>query len=333
MGIDIGGTNTNIGVAGIQENKPELLFSLEFNSSELDSITPVIVEALKYSQEKYLIEITSACIGAAGVVSQKEGSVELTNVSWNVSLEKILQNTSLKKVLILNDFQLIGYGLNIIKDGDLHIIRSVKNPEIKLTKAIIGAGTGLGKATVIYNEQLQAYIPIPSEGGHGDFPIISVEDQQLANFIKEKQGIQQPLTYEEVLSGRGLENIYLFLKEKNPNLDSNYTNEIDASSEKANLISKYKNVDEVCKETFKIFTRYYGRCAKNFVLDTMATGGLYIAGGIASKNKEIFTSNDFISEFENAYRRSDVLENTPIFLIENYDVSLYGACFAAMCHL
>ena len=65
----------------------------------------------------------------------------------------------------------------------------------------------------------------------------------------------------------------------------------------------------------------------------MATGGVYIAGGIASKNKEIFSSKEFIGEFENAYRRSDVLVNTPIFVIENYDVSLYGACFAAMCHL
>jgi len=79
-----------------------------------------------------------------------------------------------------------------------------------------------------------------------------------------------------------------------------------------------------------LFTLFYARCAKNFALNTLATGGLYIAGGIASKNKKIFTSKIFKDEFENAYRRADVLKSIPISIIVNYNVSLYGACFAAM---
>lgn len=98
------------------------------------------------------------------------------------------------------------------------------------------------------------------------------------------------------------------------------------------LISNYRLVDPLCKETFRLFTRFYGRCAKNFALATLAMGGLYIAGGIASKNKEIFSAPDFFEEFENASQRRDVLKEIPIYVILNYDVSLYGACFAAMCH-
>jgi len=96
------------------------------------------------------------------------------------------------------------------------------------------------------------------------------------------------------------------------------------------LISKYKEKDETCKETFRLFTKFYGRCAKNLVLDTLARGGLYIAGGIAVKNKEIFMKDDFTSEFINGFRRDDFLKEVPVNLILNYDVSLYGACFAAM---
>jgi glucokinase len=181
-----------------------------------------------------------------------------------------------------------------------------------------------------YDEHFNAYVSIPSEGGHGDFPAQNNLEIQLVEFVKKFRGISQPLSYEELLSGRGIESIYLFFRNKQELKDTQYTKEIDIADDKASLISKYKNLDSTCKETFRLFTRFYARCAKNLVLDTLARGGLYIAGGIAAKNKEIFSSKDFAEEFENAYRRIDVLKSIPIYVIMNYDVSLYGACYAAM---
>ena len=96
------------------------------------------------------------------------------------------------------------------------------------------------------------------------------------------------------------------------------------------MISEYKEKDETCSESFKLFTRFYARCAKNFILDSLAVGGLYIAGGIASKNPSIFSTNEFLNEFKNVYRREDILKNVPIYIVKNYDVSLYGACLAAI---
>ncbi len=80
----------------------------------------------------------------------------------------------------------------------------------------------------------------------------------------------------------------------------------------------------------RLFAKFYARCAKNFVLDCLATGGLYIAGGIAPKNTESFMEKEFLDEFTCAYQRSHVLENIPIYIIVNYDVGLYGAFVAAM---
>ena len=335
LGVDVGGTNTNIVVAGVKKNNPILLFSFNFNTQKIVSLCSVIQTVLDYSKEKYNISIDSVCIGAAGMVSSSNDYAELTNVDWNASAKEITDETSLKNVLIINDFQAIGFGINLLDISNTNDVVKIRSSEKTLeecykTKAVIGAGTGLGKSILVYNKDVEAFIPIHSEGGHSDFPVTDIYELELVNFIKKLRNIRENVTYEEVLSGRGLEAIYLFLKEKKDFKESNYTRIIDKQVDKAEYISKYRDVDETCKEVFRLFSRFYGRCVKNFALETMAVGGVFIAGGIAAKNKEIFSSEGFINEFENAYRRKDVLLKIPIYVIVNYDVSLYGTCFAAI---
>ena len=333
LGADIGGTNTNLAIAGIKGLKPQLLFSCHFKTQKLESVIPSINKTLEYAAEKHGITIEYACIGAAGVVNASKYFVKLTNASWNISKKEILEKTLLKNILLLNDFQIIGYGINLLNPNNQNDIFQIRQtPEISThtTKAIIGAGTGLGKSILIYDKNLNAYIPLPSEGGHTDTPVYNNKELELLDFIKKQIGCNKPVTYEEIVSGRGLENIYQYVRNKQQLQPTLYTEEIDNSDEKASLISKYKETDENCKETFKIFTKFYARCIKNFVLDTMSTGGIYITGGIAAKNKEIFTTKEFCEELENAHQRNDVLKNIPIYVIVNYDVSLLGACLAAM---
>jgi glucokinase len=332
MGIDIGGTNTNLAIAGIQNKRPILLFSLNFKSKELSSLSPAIKETINYAKEKQGIDIDNACIGASGVVSTSKDYAELTNVEWNVNIKDILEKTTLKTAHIINDFQTIGYGINLIDYREKNDILPVKEGyhDETATKAIIGAGTGLGKSILTYDKNLNAYIPHPSEGGHSDFPAQNNFELELIDFIKKIRNITKQISYEELISGRGIESIYYFLQKQQKYEPTQYTKEINKTLDKPVLISKYKNLDETCKETFQLFTKFYARCAKNFVLDSLAKGGLYIAGGIAIKNQDIFTSKNFIEEFENSHKRENILKQTPIYLITNYDISLYGACFAAM---
>ena len=289
---------------------------------------------MDYSINKYDITVEDSCIGAAGVVSSSQDYVKLTNVAWDVSANELVQKTPLKSAVIINDFQTIGYGINLLdhkNPNDLFVVRPEQEKNQKMaTKSILGAGTGLGKCILTYDEHFNAYVPIASEGGHGDFPARDNFELELIDFIKKFRNISQPITYEELLSGRGIESIYMFLKQSGKFIESRHSNEIENSNDRAAKISNYRKDDELCAETFKLFTKFYGRCAKNFVLDSLSVGGLYVAGGIAAKNKDIFTTNEFLSEFEDAYRRSEVLRETPIYVINNYDVSLYGACFAAM---
>ena len=334
LGVDIGGTNTNIAIAGVANDKPTLIFSLNFKTNEIQSFLSAVQEALNYAKNQYDIEIHHACIGAAGVVSSSGDFADLTNIELSVDANKIMGDTSLHSVFVINDFQAVGYGINLLdnsKSEDVFIAKKGNNEDVscKKTRAIIGAGTGLGKSMLVYDAHMNAYIPLASEGGHSDFPAQNNFELKLCDFLKKVRNFNEPVCYEELLSGRGVEGIYMFLKSQDGD-ESDVSRSIEDSDNKPELIFKNKNNDSVCRETFRLFSMVYGRCAKNFVLDTMATGGLYIAGGIASKNKDIFTSDVFLNEFSNAYKRKDVLDQTSINVIMNYDVSLYGACFAAM---
>ena len=327
LGLDLGGTNTNLLFSGVKDNKPIFLSKYNFETYKICSIIDPINQVLDYIKDTYNILIKNASIGVPGVISKDNNYAELTNISWNVSKDEILNKTNLEKIVILNDFECIGYGINILKESDLDLVKSgniIKNQ----TKAIVGAGSGLGKSILRYDKNLKIYIPIKSEGGHGDIPVYDIFELELINFIKEELGIKEQVTYEEILSGKGILNIYNYISKKYEKT-SNYEN-IISSENKAEKISELKNIDKNCKKTFDLFSKFYARCLKNLALDSLSQGGIYIAGGIAIKNKEIFETNEFISEFESAYKKTTVLKNIPIFLIKNYDVSIYGAILAGI---
>jgi len=327
LGIDIGGTHTNLCVAGIENNNIDFLFKFNFKTEELDNIINPINKILNHIKEKYNIEIKKACIGVPGVVSEDNNYAELTNISWNLLKEDIIKKTNLEKILLLNDFQCIGFGLNVLNDKDIIEIKSGKIVNNK-TKAIVGAGSGLGKTILFFNKKLRIYIPLDSEGGHADFPVYDSFELDLINWLKGKYNIKEKVTYEDLLSGKGLENIYNYISEKMDFKKNEYYYEIKNSKEKASIISKYKETDDACKKTFELFLKFYARCLKNFALETLCTSGLYIAGGISIKNKDIFKKEIFKKEFESAYKKNKILKEIPIYLINNYDVSIFGACIA-----
>jgi len=339
---DVGGTNTNLGVSGIHDSNPKLLFSLHFQSQALRSLSPAVKEVLRLAKEKHDINVSSACIAAAGPVSDERDYCTLTNVKWNVDARALLKKTPLESLFIINDFEAIGYGINLLdpkNEKDIVVLRHGKRPAKKTlaTKAVIGAGTGFGKCILVYDPDFGIYVPVASEGGHADFPAQDEEELALIEYIQKKRKNRNPVSYEDVLSGRGIEAIYGFLRSGGKFKQTRFTREIDACATKckefgmkSRLISKYRTRDKTCEAAFRMYTDFYARTAKDFVLDSLAKGGVYIAGGIASRNPDIFKARRFISEFENANKQRDILKDTPIYIVVNYNVSLYGAGLAAL---
>ena len=331
LGADVGGTSTNIAVAGVNKSTITLLFSLDFETKNLTSFLPALHKTLTFSKEEYAIKLRKGCIGAAGIVSSDHTFVDLTNISWNIDTKNLLKKTGMDSLFILNDFQVLGFSLNTIDfSNETEIITIRKgNSDSKKTRVLIGAGTGLGKTILRYDQNSQLFHAFESEGGHVDIPVYTDVEFELIKTIQHNKHPEHPVTYEDVLSGSGLVEIYNFLRFKDMFEETEHSKEIDASNNKTVLISKYRLQDEYCKETFRLFRRFFARCAKNLALDAMADGGVFIGGGIAEKNKDIFLSNEFKIEFDQCATQSEYLKKIPLYLLTNYYLSLQGACFAA----
>ena len=136
--------------------------------------------------------------------------------------------------------------------------------------------------------------------------------------------------WEDFLSGRGIQNIYKFLEHSGEYLTTPCSKEIKESKYDTGTIAQHKDKDACCKATFEIFAKIYGRAAKNFALEQLAIGGIYIAGGIAAKNLDIFKKETFDYEFlNNQTYRKVILEKIPVFVVTDEDVGLYGAAVFA----
>jgi len=322
LGGDIGGTNTNLGVFGVKNKKPILLLSFHFKSKGLKSLDFAIKEVLKQVN----IKIKKACLSIAGVISSDGNSALMTNIRWVISKNALKKKTGLDYILS-NDFEAVGYGINLLQKNSVKTIK--KAAKVKKAPIVaIGAGTGLGKTILRFDDSVNSYVPMRSEGGLSDFPAQTPEEIELVNFVRKSKGIKASLSNEEVLSGRGLEIIYRLLRKKRTFKETKYTKEIAQAKDKPILISKYRKLDNACKQTYHIFKKNYAKFARNCALDALPYGGVYIAGGIASRNIDIF-DREFVKIFEQHHRLSHVLRKIPIFLIKDYNVGMLGAGFIA----
>ena len=321
LGADIGGTNSNFGIFERAGDNLILLFSVHFKSKEVTDFTSIVVQVLEHAKKSYDITIKHSCFAAAGVVSSDQQYSKPTNVDLEIDAKKIREKTNLCCAFIVNDFEVIGYGVEQISPKSL--VKVNKGKEFsKANQAILGAGTGLGKCIMDWNKYAGRYIPIASEGGHADFAPQNVQELDLIMFIRESEGFSCNVSWEDVLSGQGIQRIYrFFVSREKHGKSSGHTHEVPHPDEIFN--SRLKSAE--ANKTFELYTKLYARCAKNFALDALALNGVYIAGGIAAKNLPMFELPVFMKEFVNCGKQQQVLQDVPIYVITDYNVSLYGA--------
>jgi glucokinase len=313
---DIGGTNANFGIVRYKGKKPEINLIKHICTSSADNFLDLVNGYLDEIKKKLNKIPKVACFAAAGPV--KDDKIKMTNTNLVIDKKELKRKTPLKKILLINDFDAIGYAINILKKKDLVILNKGR-PVKKGVKALIGAGTGLGKNILVYDEELKIYVPHSSEGGHSDFPILNKEELNLVEFIKKNKKFKR-IYYEDLVSGKGLENIYSYLTKIKFK---------KAVKLKALDISKTRKINPCSKETYKWFVKFYARAARNFSLEVLPFGGLYIGGGIAANNYDAFYK-EFMKEFVNHDKFRDLLKDIPVYVIKNYDVSLIGAAFALL---
>lgn len=321
---DIGGSNSNFGIFSVSGKKSQLLFSLHFKSRDITNFTHLVQEIIEYVKNKYHITLKHACFAAAGVVSPTRDYCKPTNLSFVLDSREILRATNIKCAFIVNDFEVIGHSIPLVDQSKMILINKGKSRR-KANRAIIGAGTGLGKCIMVWNDLHGHFMPLASEGGHADFAIQNQLELDLVQSVQQQLKTPGNISWEDILAGSGIQRIYTFLATQNHYERSLFAEQIEKNELHPDAIFAHKNEDPRAHDTFMLYTKFYARCAKNFALESLALGGVYIAGGIAAKNIDLFKQPLFMAEFINCAKHVDLLSDIPIHVVADYNISLYGA--------
>lgn len=321
LAVDAGGTKTAMAVF---DGKGNILFRKIYPSDEIKNFTDTLMHFMGMPEcKRYKIE--EACIAAAGRINSVRDHARLTNIEWTVDKQNILVRTKLRRVILLNDFEAIGFGIDTLKPGDYQELTNIGRKKDG-TIAAIGAGTGLGMSILTY--EMGKHMPIPSEGGHIDLPIKADDpiDFKLQSFLLKKKLYKDA---EDVVSGRGLVNLYNFLLTQKIRHNTKIQSMIRNAPEKnkPTLITKYalEDKDVLCLRVLELFIKYYARIARNLALTAMCTE-LVIAGGIAPKIlpalQDVFVE-EFVQHELEPMRK--ILETVNIIVITDLDIGLHGA--------
>ncbi len=290
LACDIGGTKSRFAIARVGATA-QLLATFEMPSSKIENFRDTVRTVLERFEKEQNLTPMHAGIAVAGAVSLDRTHVKPTNLPFTINANDIVQNTPLEGVVLLNDFEAPGFGITQLGKDEVKCVLGCALPEDKInpTRAIIGAGTGLGKGILAWDGEHGQYVSLPSEGGHGDFAIHNEQDAALVQFLYDTIGLDKtfPIEWEDILSGRGISRIYQWLHTASSRASEIHT-KIQAAHFDPKAIAAYRQTDELARKTFSCFAAFYGRFAKNVALGALARGCIYLAGGTAIQIDDIF---------------------------------------------
>ena len=311
---DVGGTKTNLALYEMTKGKIIELKEGNYKSQEYKSITEITSEFLEEQPKP-----SACCIGVAGPVF--DGKVELTNLSWKMDSTEIAKQMGLAKVHLINDLEATAYGLALLSDKDLVTIHKGSDTPFG-NAAIIAPGTGLGEAGIYYDGKF--YHPFASEGGHSDFAARDKLDFELYEYLQNKFG---HVSYERVICGPGIFNIYQFLQEQKKLEEPSWVTDKIKKGDAAATISEHTEQSALCDKTMQLFIRFLAFESANLALKMKATGGIFIGGGIAPQLITLFKKYSFEECFMDSGRMSHLLEKVTVSIILNTKTAMLGAAF------
>lgn len=315
---DVGGTKTNLALFHFEEDSLKPVKQESFKTNEWSSF----LELMESFHSNELPAIDSICLGVAGPVI--EGRVEGTNFSWELDEKEIARALKVARVSLINDMEANAYGLSVLSKKDLVEIK--EGAWKRGSAGVISPGTGLGEVGLYWDGA--HYHPFASEGGHCDFSLRTELDLRLWKFLQKKYG---HVSWERIVSGPGIVNIYEFLLEdKKISEPKSLKNKLREGNPAAAISKCAKNEDfEICKETMKLFNIYLATEAAQMALKFKALGGIFIGGGILPKIMDIVDKDLFLQHFVQSDKMNTLLEKIPVNVILNEESTLFGAAFCA----
>ena len=316
---DIGGTNARLAYFQPQNGNLRLVSERVFPSREHDEFGEIVGKFLHDSGA----HPDAACFGIAGPV--RNGRVETSNLPWVIEQARLADQFHLPATLLINDLEAIAWGIGALGAGDLVALNHVGG-SASGNQAVVAPGTGLGEAGLFWDGN--RHHVYACEGGHTDFAPQSELQIELLKYLAARFG---HVSYERILSGPGLVNAYEFLRDWQHQKESGEMAEAMKKGDQAATISRaaLDGSDALASAALDLFIAVYGAEASNLALKAMATGGLFLAGGISPKILPKLKEPAFMHAFLAKGRMKALVEAMPVQVVINEKVGLLGAARCA----
>jgi len=311
---DVGGTKTSLAL--YRREAPGLLRDrmATYRSREHAGLDSILRDFLGGG-----VTVERACIGVAGPV--EGGRCRLTNLDWEVDEASLRRTLGIREAYLVNDLQATVSSLPFLQESDRAVIQKGE-ADPRGNMAVLSAGTGLGEGFLVGSGS--GYIPLASEGGHVDFAARDEREIRIHAFLRAKHG---RVSVERVLSGPGLHDVYRFLLEEERMTEEPGIAAEVAGTEPQRAIVRHglAGGPGACAEAVRIFCSLYGAQAGNQALHYLATGGVYLGGGIAPAILPALRRGEFLSAFLDKGRMRDLLSRVPVIVILDPAAPLLGA--------
>jgi glucokinase len=323
---DIGGTKTNLAVYGPDDDPRQPMVEASFPSDEYNSLNEILVDFIG----RINLPVDLACFGIAGPVV--EGRVQATNLPWVIDANELKAELNFSDICLLNDLESIATAVPLLEEADIVTI----NPgeiEREGAIAVIAPGTGLGEAYLTWDGS--SYRAHPSEGGHTDFAPTDDLQIELLRFLI---GRMEHVSYERICSGIGIPNLYAFFKETGYAEEPAFLTKMLAETDDPTPIIARAALDtenpcRLCVATMDLFVSILGSEVGNMALKVLATGGIYLGGGIPPKILPRLIEGGFMEAFLKKGRFIHLLRKMPIHVILNDKAALFGAAFHGLARI
>jgi glucokinase len=316
---DIGGTNARLAYFQSQNGHLHLVSERTFPSREHSELGEIVSKFLADSGTRP----EAACFGIAGPVLN--GRVETSNLPWVIEQSRLAKQIQLPATLLINDLEASAWGIGALADADLISLNRASGPAVG-NQAVIAPGTGLGEAGLFWDGS--RHHVFACEGGHTDFGPQGDVQIELVRFLQARFG---HVSYERILSGPGLVNVYEFLLTSGCGTETAEFAGALKKGDPAAVISRaaLDGTSSLAEKSLDLWISVYGAEAANLALKVMATGGLFLAGGISPKILAKLTGPLFMEHFLSKGRLRSLVESIPVHVVTNEKAGLLGAARCA----